>query len=105
MGTINVAIVGVGNCASSLVQGIHKYSEADPEVEVPGLMHTVLGDYHVGDINVVADLPNVYLDTSGMLAMAGSVEDVVRFVGADRVIFGSDLMGRSLGDQPACLLR
>ncbi len=54
MGTINVAIVGVGNCASSLVQGIHKYSEADPEVEIPGLMHTVLGDYHVGDINVVA---------------------------------------------------
>jgi len=54
LGTINVAIVGVGNCASSLVQGIHKYSEADPEVEIPGLMHTVLGDYHVGDINVVA---------------------------------------------------
>jgi hypothetical protein len=48
---------------------------------------------------VVADLTNIHLDTSGMLAMAGSVEDVVGFLGADRVIFGSDLMGRSLGDQ------
>ena len=48
---------------------------------------------------VVADLPNVFLDTSGCMAMANTPEDVVRFVGADRVIFGSDVMGRSLGDQ------
>ncbi|MBM3957058.1 MAG: inositol-3-phosphate synthase [Gemmatimonadetes bacterium] len=54
MGRINVAIIGVGNCASSLIQGIHKYREADPDADIPGLMHTVLGGYHVGDINVVA---------------------------------------------------
>ena len=54
MGEINVAVIGVGNCASSLVQGVHKYREADPEADIPGLMHTVLGEYHVGDINVVA---------------------------------------------------
>ncbi|MDE2764887.1 MAG: inositol-3-phosphate synthase [Chloroflexota bacterium] len=54
MGKINVAIVGVGNCASSFVQGIHKYREAPEDKLIPGLMHPVLGDYHVGDIEVVA---------------------------------------------------
>ncbi|MEE9286074.1 MAG: inositol-3-phosphate synthase, partial [Dehalococcoidia bacterium] len=38
---INVAIIGVGNCASSLVQGIHYYREADPDQAIPGLMHPV----------------------------------------------------------------
>ena len=51
MGQINVAIIGVGNCASSLVQGIHKYSEVqDNELQVPGLMHNVLGGYSIGDV-------------------------------------------------------
>ncbi len=54
MGNINVAIIGVGNCASSLVQGIHKYREAPVDQFIPGLMHPVLGDYHIGDIQVVA---------------------------------------------------
>ena len=54
MGTVNVAIIGVGNCASSLVQGIHKYREAPDNGFIPGLMHTTLGGYHIGDINVVA---------------------------------------------------
>ena len=55
MGQINVAIIGVGNCASSLVQGIHKYSEIqDNELQVPGLMHNVLGGYSIGDVNIVA---------------------------------------------------
>ena len=54
-GRINVAIIGVGNCASSLVQGIHKYSEVDASsMQVPGLMHNVLGGYGIGDVNVVA---------------------------------------------------
>ncbi|TDC99479.1 inositol-3-phosphate synthase, partial [Nonomuraea deserti] len=39
MGSVRVAIVGVGNCASSLVQGVHYYKDADPDVRVPGLMH------------------------------------------------------------------
>ncbi|HEY8474404.1 MAG TPA: inositol-3-phosphate synthase [Natronosporangium sp.] len=54
MGPIRVAIVGVGNCASSLVQGIHYYRDADPAERVPGLMHVRFGDYHVSDIEFVA---------------------------------------------------
>lgn len=54
MGKINVAIIGVGNCASSLVQGVHKYNEVSDDELIPGLMHTVLGGYHIGDINFVA---------------------------------------------------
>jgi len=54
MGTIRVAIVGVGNCASSLVQGVEYYRDADPSDRVPGLMHVQFGDYHVSDIEFVA---------------------------------------------------
>ena len=54
MGTINVAIVGVGNCASSLVQGVHYYKNAKEDEFVPGLMHVNLGGYHISDINFVA---------------------------------------------------
>jgi myo-inositol-1-phosphate synthase len=51
---IRVAIAGVGNCASSLVQGIEYYRDAEPGDAVPGLMHVVLGGYHVGDVEFVA---------------------------------------------------
>ena len=51
---IRVAIVGVGNCASSLVQGVEYYKDADPSQRVPGLMHVQFGPYHVGDVNFVA---------------------------------------------------
>jgi myo-inositol-1-phosphate synthase len=51
---IRVAIAGVGNCASSLVQGVEFYKDADPTERVPGLMHVVLGGYHVGDVEFVA---------------------------------------------------
>lgn len=51
---INVAIIGVGNCASSLVQGVHYYRNANPDEFVPGLMHVDLGGYHIRDINFVA---------------------------------------------------
>ncbi|MEU6785702.1 inositol-3-phosphate synthase [Nonomuraea angiospora] len=54
MGSVRVAIVGVGNCASSLVQGVHYYRDADPDTRVPGLMHVKFGDYHVGDVEFVA---------------------------------------------------
>jgi myo-inositol-1-phosphate synthase len=54
MGSVRVAIVGVGNCASSLVQGIEYYKDADASARVPGLMHVQLGDYHVRDIEFVA---------------------------------------------------
>jgi len=51
---IRVAIIGVGNCASSLVQGVHFYSNADPNDSVPGLMHVNLGGYHIKDIEFTA---------------------------------------------------
>jgi myo-inositol-1-phosphate synthase len=51
---IKVAIAGVGNCASSLVQGVEYYRDADPNEAVPGLMHVALGGYHVRDIEFVA---------------------------------------------------
>src|SRR5579884_2920247 len=54
MGSVRVAIVGVGNCAASLVQGVEYYRDANPEARVPGLMHVVLGDYHIRDIEFVA---------------------------------------------------
>jgi myo-inositol-1-phosphate synthase len=54
MGSVRVAIVGVGNCASSLVQGVEYYKDADPASRVPGLMHVQFGDYHVRDIEFVA---------------------------------------------------
>ena len=53
-GTVKVAIVGVGNCASSLVQGVHYYRDADPNERVPGLMHVELAGYHVRDLEFVA---------------------------------------------------
>jgi myo-inositol-1-phosphate synthase len=54
MSSVRVAIVGVGNCAASLVQGVHYYRDADPSGGVPGLMHVRFGDYHVRDIEFVA---------------------------------------------------
>jgi len=54
MGSVRVAIVGVGNCASSLVQGVEYYKDADPAGAVPGLMHVMFGDYHVHDVEFVA---------------------------------------------------
>lgn len=54
MGAINVAIIGVGNCASSLVQGVHYYRNTKEDESVPGLMHVNLGGYHISDIKFVA---------------------------------------------------
>ena len=53
-GKVRVAIVGVGNCASSLVQGVHYYRNASEKDPVPGLMHVNLGGYHIRDIEFVA---------------------------------------------------
>ncbi|MFP5019173.1 inositol-3-phosphate synthase [Pseudonocardia phyllosphaerae] len=54
MSQVRVAVVGVGNCAASLVQGVHYYADADPSTRVPGLMHVDFGGYHVGDVTFVA---------------------------------------------------
>ena len=68
MGSVRVAIVGVGNCAASLVQGVEFYKDADPAATVPGLMHVQFGDYHVRDVEFVAafdvDAKKVGLDLS-----------------------------------------
>jgi myo-inositol-1-phosphate synthase len=79
--TIKVAIAGVGNCASSLLQGIEYYRNADPAETVPGLMHVVLGGYHVGDTEIVAafdvDSEKVGLDLSK--AIWASQNNTIRF--------------------------
>jgi myo-inositol-1-phosphate synthase len=54
VGSVRVAIIGVGNCASSLVQGVQYYRGAPADAFIPGLMHARLGDYHVGDIEFSA---------------------------------------------------
>ena len=79
--TIRLAIAGVGNCSSSLVQGLEYYRDADPSEQVPGLMHVVLGGYHVRDIEVVAafdvDATKVGLDV-GKAIFAGQ-NNTIRF--------------------------
>jgi myo-inositol-1-phosphate synthase len=78
---IRVAIAGVGNCASSLLQGVEYYREADPTETVPGLMHVSLGGYHVGDVEFVAafdvDAAKVGLDL-GKAIFAGQ-NNTIRF--------------------------
>jgi myo-inositol-1-phosphate synthase len=54
MSEVRVAVVGVGNCAASLVQGVQYYADADPATRVPGLMHVDFGGYHVRDVRFVA---------------------------------------------------
>ncbi|WP_344808000.1 inositol-3-phosphate synthase [Microlunatus ginsengisoli] len=54
MSPVRVAIVGVGNCASSLLQGVEYYRKAPADSQVPGLMHVQFGDYHIGDLEFVA---------------------------------------------------
>ncbi|WP_372699567.1 inositol-3-phosphate synthase [Arthrobacter sp. JSM 101049] len=51
---IRVAIIGVGNCATSLIQGVEYYKDADAETKIPGLMHVEFGPYHVNDVEFVA---------------------------------------------------
>ena len=51
---VRVAIIGVGNCANSFMQGLTYYKDAKPEEFVPGLMHVDLGGYHIRDVEVVA---------------------------------------------------
>ena len=54
MGKIRTAVIGVGNCASSLVQGVHKYQNMPEDGDVPGIMHRDIGGYQIGDIEFVA---------------------------------------------------
>ncbi len=79
--SIRLAIAGVGNCASSLVQGLEYYRNADPAEDVPGLMHVALGGYHVRDVEVVAafdvDAAKVGLDVGK--AIYSGQNNTIRF--------------------------
>jgi myo-inositol-1-phosphate synthase len=78
---IRLAIAGVGNCASSLVQGVEYYKDADPADQVPGLMHVELGGYHIRDIEIVAafdvDADKVGLDIAK--SIFASRNNTIRF--------------------------
>jgi myo-inositol-1-phosphate synthase len=99
MSKIRLAIAGVGNCASSLVQGIEYYQDADPADQVPGLMHVDLGGYHVRDIEVVTafdvDADKVGVDVSK--AIFAGRNNTIRFADVDdlgvRVLRGPTLDG------------
>ena len=81
MSKVKVAIVGLGNCANSLIQGVEYYRNADVNEEVPGLMHVQLGDYHIRDIEFVAafdvDGKKVGLDLAD--AMWASENNTIKF--------------------------
>jgi myo-inositol-1-phosphate synthase len=81
MTKVNIAIVGVGNCASSLVQGLEYYKDADPSVAVPGLMHVDLGGYHVHDVDVVAafDVDAKKVGTDVAEAIVSEPNNTIRF--------------------------
>jgi myo-inositol-1-phosphate synthase len=81
MNRIRVAIAGVGNCASSLVQGITYYKDADPNETVPGLMHVALGGYHIGDLDIVAafDVDAAKVGTDVSKAIFAGQNNTVRF--------------------------
>ena len=78
---IRVAIVGVGNCANSLIQGVHYYKDAPIDQEIPGLMNVVVGGYHVKDVKFVAafdvDSKKVGLDLVD--AMWASENNTIKF--------------------------
>ncbi len=80
MTSIRVAIVGVGNCASSLVQGVHYYRDAQPGTSVPGLMHVDFGDYHVRDVEFVAafDVDAAKVGTDLAKAITASENNTIR---------------------------
>lgn len=88
---IRVAIVGVGNCASALVQGVTYYADAEPDHDVPGLMHTVLGGYHVRDLDFVAafDVDSNKVGTDVAKAIGASPNNTIRF--ADVAEIGTEV--------------
>jgi myo-inositol-1-phosphate synthase len=82
MSKVRIAIVGVGNCASALVQGLQFYRDANPGEPVPGLMHAKLGPYHVADVEVVAafDVDGKKVGRDVAEAMFTEPNNTIRFV-------------------------
>ena len=85
-GDIRVAIIGVGNCANSLIQGVTYYKDAEAGVEIPGLMHAVVGGYHISSIKFVAafdvDAKKVGLDLVD--AMWASENNTIKFCDVEK---------------------
>ncbi len=81
MSTVRLAIVGVGNCASSFVQGLEYYADADPGDTVPGLMHVDLGGYHIRDVELVAafDVDAKKVGTDVSEAIVSEPNNTIRF--------------------------
>ena len=83
---IRVAIVGVGNCANSLIQGVTYYKDAAVDIEIPGLMHAVLGGYHINSVNFVAaydvDSKKVGLDLAD--AIWASENNTIKFATVEK---------------------
>ncbi|HVK27294.1 MAG TPA: inositol-3-phosphate synthase, partial [Nocardioides sp.] len=81
MGSVRVAIAGVGNCATSLIQGVQYYRDADASSTVPGLMHVQFGDYHVGDVEFVAafDVDAKKVGTDLSEAIGASENNTIKF--------------------------
>ena len=81
MGNINVAIIGVGNCASSFIQGLQFYRDAKDGDEIPGIMHPVLGGYSISDVNVVAafDVDKTKVGKDLSQAIHGGLNNTVDF--------------------------
>jgi myo-inositol-1-phosphate synthase len=84
---LRVGLIGVGNCASSLVQGVHFYRDASPAAFIPGLMHPVLGGYHVGDVEFACafdvDASKVGADLSA--AIWATPNNTIRFADVPRL--------------------
>ncbi|WP_051341001.1 inositol-3-phosphate synthase [Azospirillum halopraeferens] len=78
---VRVALVGAGNCASSLVQGVHHYRDTPDDADVPGLMHVRLGGYHVGDVTFSAafDVAAAKVGRDLSEAIAAAPNNTVRF--------------------------
>ena len=84
-GKVRVAIVGVGNCANSFIQGVQYYKDADPSEQVPGLMHVDLGGYHVRDIELSAafDVDADKVDKDLSEAIWAGQNNTIRFIKDD----------------------
>jgi len=85
---VRVAIVGVGNCASAFVQGVHHYADADPSMRVPGLMHVDLGGYHVRDIEFTAafDIDSEKVGKDLGTAIWAGQNNTIRFADGERAV-------------------
>jgi myo-inositol-1-phosphate synthase len=86
-GKVRVAIVGVGNCANSFIQGVTYYKDADPAEQVPGLMHVDLGGYHVRDIEFVAafDIDSEKVGKDLSEAIWSGQNDTIKFADVDHM--------------------